>query len=168
MIVACFVYLHNAVLPLTKEKETFQGTRALLYQCPGMGPSSTLQFLPQHQPVRMGRGRILIVYTFSTRNCKQSIELFAPLVNTHNAFQNEKVAFMVLSKSRVDEIQEFLSTKVSKVRVPSTVSIASDCDGDAMDRLNKSQNVTAIPRAFIVNGRGFMEWHGHPLQVDQL
>jgi len=110
------------------------------------------------EPVTFEAGLVYVVEFWATwcPPCRTSIP---HLTEIQHKYKDQKVTVIGISNEKVATVQPFVANMGAKM----DYTVAVDPEGKANAGYMKAFNQNGIPHAFIVDGKGQIAWHGHPM-----
>ncbi len=113
-------------------------------------------------PVKIEAGSVYVVEFWATwcGPCKTSIP---HLTELQHKYKDKKVTIIGVSNGKIDKVKPFVEKQGDKM----DYTVAVD-NGDINNAYMKAFDYSGIPHAFIVDRKGLIAWHGHPMRMDDI
>jgi len=108
-----------------------------------------------------GRGKNIYVVEFWATWCPPCRETIPKLTEIQAKFKDEGVVIIgISSEESFDKVKEFVDSKADTM----TYTVAFDDNRETSRRYMEAFQQSGIPYAFVVDRKGNIVWHGHPMQ----
>ena len=110
------------------------------------------------EPVTFEAGSVYVVEFWATW-CPPCHTTIPHLTKVQRKYRGKKVTVIGISTETVDKVKPF----VAKMGAKMNYTVAIDVEGKVSEGYMDAYGVRGIPHAFIVDGKGQIAWHGHPM-----
>ncbi len=124
----------------------------------GPAPRLTSLRVVKGNPVQFKPGSVYVVDFWATW-CTPCQSTIPHLTSLQLKYKDRNVTFVGVSDENTDKVLPF----VEKMGLSMSYTVATDPQSGVSDSYLKPFYVTALPHAFIVDQKGRIAWHGHPM-----
>ena len=113
--------------------------------------------------VKLQKDSVYVVEFWATwcGPCRTSIP---HLTELQHKYKDKKVTIIGITNEKKDKVMPFLEEQGDKM----DYTVAIDKTGDMNKAYMKAFGQGGIPHAFIVDQKGIIAWHGHPMSMDEV
>jgi len=124
----------------------------------GAAPRLTALRVVKGNPVQFRPGSVYVIDFWATW-CTPCQSTIPHLTSLHLKYKDRNVAFVGISDEGTDKVLPF----VEKMGPSMSYTVATDPQSAVSDSYLKPFYVATLPHTFIVDQKGRLAWHGHPM-----
>lgn len=118
-------------------------------------------------------GNVYVVEFWATW-CPPCVASMPHLAELQNRYRGQNVQIVSVSDEPLDTVESFLKRKTDRDgeemtfdEITAAYSLTTDPDRSTHEAYMEAAKQDNIPTAFLVGKDGFVEWIGHPMEIDQ-